>query len=402
MQIPKQIVVGTRSAIFAPVADLTTIIIFKESAYDHYEVRSPGWNTRSVAQMRCVIEKCKLILAGFSPSIEVARLIEEREIKFVTTRQVINVKAFMPSDGSLLPGRIFSDIRTALKKGPVLFLAPRKGYGNALLCAHCRNVAMCDCGGTLVLANKSSAPICVHCGKNFDSLACNFCHRDKPYLAARGIERASEEISRAFPGFPVIISAGDVIKRRIESKPSLVLATPGSQPQVEGGYSAVVVLDGTRFFAHTDLRTAERARELFLETAALIAENGSVLVVIDDSHPIIPSIARWNVSTMLKRELADRKELQLPPFATSAVLVVDQSSASQIHSGLKRALDQGRLPVSTRIFGPSLLPKDRAKILLHVDNSETQLLVSAVHELQRRRSISKKELFTLRINPYSL
>ena len=105
---------------------------------------------------------------------------------------------------------------------------------------------------------------------------------------------------------------------------------------------------------------------------------------------------------MLKRELADRKEIQLPPFATSAVLVMEQSSASQIHSGLKKAIDQGRLPVSTRIFGPSLLPNDRAKILLHVDNSEAQLLVSAVHELQRRRSISKKELFTLRINPYSL
>ena len=402
MQKPKQVVVGTRSAIFAPVSDLAAIIVFKESAYDHYEVRSPGWNTRSVAQIRCGIEKCKLILAGFSPSIEVAHLIEDREIKFVTTRQTINVKAFTPTDGSLLPGRIFSDIRTALKKGPVLFLAPRKGYGNALLCAHCRNVALCECGGRLAIASKGSAPICVHCGKNFDSWACNFCNRNKPYLAARGIERASEEISRAFPGFPVIISAGDVIKRRIENKPSLVLATPGSQPQVQGGYSAVVVLDGTRFFAHTDLRTAERARELFLETAALINESGSVLVVIDDSHPIIPSIARWNVSTMLKRELADRKEIQLPPFATSAVLVMEQSSASQIHSGLKKAIDQGRLPVSTRIFGPSLLPKDRAKILLHVDNSEAQSLVSAVHELQRRRSISKKELFTLRINPYSL
>ena len=71
---------------------------------------------------------------------------------------------------------------------------------------------------------------------------CSFCDRDKQYLAGRGIERAAEEISRAFPHFPVIISAGDVIKDRIEHKPALVLATSGAQPQVEGGYSAVVIL----------------------------------------------------------------------------------------------------------------------------------------------------------------
>lgn len=402
MQAGKKIVVGTRSAIFAPVAELASIIVFKESAFDHYEVRSPGWNTRSVAEIRSRAEKLKLILSGFSPSIEVAAQIEEREIRFSTTRQSINLKAFTPADGALLPGRIFSDIRSALKKGPVLFLAPRKGYGNALLCAHCRNIALCDCGGRLALTSKNDHPNCVHCGKNYSSWKCVFCHRDKPYLAARGIDRASEEISRAFPGFPVIISAGDVIKRRVESKPALVLATPGSQPQVEGGYSAVVILDATRFFAHTDLRTAERARELFLESAALISDSGSVLVVIDDSHPIISSIARWNVSAMLKRELTDRKDIQLPPFVTSAVLVMDQSSSPAIHSGLKKALDQGRLPSSTRIFGPSLLPKNQAKILLHVNEAEAQSLVSAMHELQRRRSISKKELFTLRINPYSL
>jgi primosomal protein N' (replication factor Y) len=221
-------------------------------------------------------------------------------------------------------------------------------------------------------------------------------------LAGRGIERASEEISRAFPGFPIIISAGDVIKQRIENKPSIVLATPGAQPEVKGGYSAVVVLDGMRFFAHTDLRSAERARELFFETSALIAPKGSVLLVIDEAHPISASIARWNIAPLLKRELSERKDLDLPPYVTSALIVMDQSVAIQILSGLKKAKEQGRLPVSSRIFGPVIIAKGRAKIVIHVDNSEAEALISAVHELQRRRSLAKKDLFTLRINPYSL
>jgi primosomal protein N' (replication factor Y) len=398
----KSIVVGTRSAVFAPVTNLATIIIFKESSFDHYEVRSPGWNSRTVAQLRASQEKLKMVLTGFSPSIEVGFEIENRHIKYITSRESIDVKAFTPTDGALLPGRIFSEIRAALKLGPVLFLAPRKGYGNALLCAHCRNIALCECGGRLSVGSKAANPICVHCGKNFDSWKCSFCHRDKQYLAGRGIERASEEISRAFAGFPVIISAGDVIKGKIENKPSLVLATPGAQPDVAGGYAAVVVLDGMRFFAHTDLRTAERARELFLETSALISRKGKVLLALDESHPMSASIARWNVAPLLKRELAERSELQLPPYTTSAVLVMGQSDATQIFSGLSKAIEQGRLPQSTRLFGPAPIAKGQAKIVLHVENTEAPALIGVVHELQRRRSIAKKELFTLRINPYSL
>jgi primosomal protein N' (replication factor Y) len=402
MHNAKSIVVGTRSAIFTPVNDLGTIIVHKESAHDHYEIRSPGWNTRTVGLIRSKNESLKLILTGFSPSIEVSQLIDQREVKYLNSKQSVSVKAFTPADGSLLPGRIFSDVKKALEHGPVLFIAPRKGYGNALLCAHCRNVALCDCGGRLLVAGKLKAPLCVHCGKVFQGWKCSFCNRDKQYLAGRGIERAAEEISRAFPKFPVVISAGEVIKDRIEHKAALVLATSGAQPQVEGGYAAVVILDGMRFFAHTDLRTQERARELFFETSSLISPNGSVLLVIDDSHPIVSAIARWNVAPLLKRELSERAELHLPPSVFSAVLVMDESIGIQIVNGLKKALVDGRIPQSCNIYGPTEISKGQVKIVLHADNEDAKALTDVVHELQRRRSIAKKELFTLRVEPYSL
>lgn len=396
------VVVGTRSAIFAPVNNLNTIIVHKESSLDHYEIRSPGWNSRSVALIRSKSESVKLILTGFSPSIEVSQLIDEREVKYVNSKETVNIKAFTPSEGALLPGRIFSEIKKALSVGPVLFIAPRKGYGNALLCAHCRNVAMCECGGRLSVAAKTKAPSCVHCGKVFQGWKCSFCNRDKQYLAGRGIDRAAEEISRAFPKFPVVISAGDVIRDRIGHKPALVLATPGAAPQVEGGYAAVVILDGMRFFSHTDLRTQERARELFFETSSLISPSGTVLLVIDDMHPIVAAIARWNVAPLLKRELSERAELQLPPSVFSVVLVMDQAIGIQIVNGLKKALADGRIPQSSNIYGPTEISKGQVKIVVHADKSDAKALTDVVHELQRRRSIAKKELFTLRVEPYSL
>ncbi|MCF8552033.1 MAG: hypothetical protein K9G01_00455 [Candidatus Planktophila sp.] len=396
------IVVGTRSAIFAPIKNLATMIVHKESSHDHYELRSPGWNTRTVALLRSESQSLKLVLTGFSPSIEVSQLIDERQVKYLNSKENVNVKAFTPSEGALLPGRIFGDIKKALALGPVLFIAPRKGYGNALLCAHCRNVACCDCGGRLSVTAKGKAPSCVHCGKAFQEWKCSFCNRDKQYLAGRGIERAAEEISRAFPNFPVVISAGDVIKDRIDPKPSLVLATTGAQPQVEGGYAAVVILDGLRFFAHTDLRTQERARELFLETASLISPKGFVLLVIDDSHPIVSAISRWNIAPLLKRELSERSELCLPPSVFSVVLVMDQSIGAQITNGLKKSALEGRIPQSSRIYGPTEISKDKVKIVIHVDKKDAPALTNTVYELQRRRSIAKKELFTLRVEPYSL
>ncbi len=398
----KRVVVGTRSAVFVPMSDLSTLIIHKESSPDHYEVRSPGWNSRTVALMRAKNESAKLIFTGFSPSIDVSQLIEDREVKFVNTKEVVNVKAFTPADGALLPGRIFGEIKKALAIGPVLFIAPRKGYGNALLCSHCRNVATCGCGGRLSVGAKNQAPTCVHCGSAFADWKCTFCNRDKQYLAGRGIERAAEEISRAFPNFPVVVSAGDVIKDRVESKPSLVLATAGSQPLVEGGYAAVVILDGMRFFSHADLRTQERARELFLETSSLISEKGSVLLVIDDSHPITAAIARWNVAPLIKRELGERAELHLPPTVFSVAIAMDKVIGVQIVNGLRKSISDGRLPESAKVYGPTEIAKGQVKVIIHSAKEDSEKLIEVVHELQRRRSIAKKDLFTLRVEPYSL
>ena len=397
-----RVIVGTRSAVFAPVSNLATIIVHKESAYEHYEIRTPGWNVRAVATMRARIEQVQLYLLGFSPSLEVAQLIDDREIRFVNHKESINVKAFSPSEGALLPGRIFGEIKKALAAGPVLFIAPRKGYGNALLCSHCRNIALCQCGGRLAVNAKGIAPSCVHCGKAFVSWKCSFCNRDKQYLAARGIERASEEISRAFPGYPVIISAGDVIKDEVPSQPSLILATPGAVPQVKGGYSAVVIIDGMRFFSHTDLRSQERARELFAETASLMSSSGALLFIIDDAHPIVAAISRWNIAPLIKRELGQYSELELPPSVTSCVLLMEKAISAQFVSGLRKAVSEQRLPSTTRIYGPTDVSKGQVKIVLHVAKSDRKELIDVSHELQRRRSIAKKDLFTLRFDPYSL
>jgi primosomal protein N' (replication factor Y) len=221
-------------------------------------------------------------------------------------------------------------------------------------------------------------------------------------MGSRGIDRAGEEISRAFPGMPLILSFGDVIKTSVENRPALVLATPRSAPKVKGGYGAVVILEGWKFFAHADLRSQERARELFFETAAMASVNSSVLLSIDESHPIVSSLVRWNPGAMIRRELKERFEVPLPPYVSSVTISGDVKEFTVIATGLRKAVESGRLPSEVKVFGPSDEGRNIAKIVMYCPREKRADLAVFLLELARRRSIAKKEYLTIRFDPYSL
>lgn len=397
-----RVIIGSRNAIFAPLALGATIIVFKETSPEFYEIRNPGWNVRDIALMRHAMEGCNVIFTGYVPSIDIAALIEAKKVHFDNAATKTVVKAFSSADSTLLPGRIFADIRTSVAKGPVLFLVPRKGYANAVLCAHCRNIATCMCGSKLHLTSKSADPSCRICGLQQKDWICTYCGRDRKFLVSRGIERAAEEISRAFPKIPIVLSFGDVIKKSVEPKPSFVLSTPGAAPYVDGGYSAVVILDGLTYFSHDDLRASERAIELFFETAALVRNGGVVLLSIDESHPIVSSLIRWNPAPMLKRELQSRSEIVFPPAVTSAVLTLPTNQASTVATGIKQASDDGRISKEVRVLGPTRVNTETSKIVLLSPLDTRESLTALLHELMRRRSIARKADAMLRIDPYSL
>ncbi len=399
---PKCIVVGARSAVFAPILNLKCVIMYKESSFDHFEKRSPGWNVRDVLSLRSGLEDFQRIFMGYVPSLDISLLIEKAQLKYIFHTHQLNAKAFSSSDGALLPDRIFKEIRKGLKLGPVLFIVPRKGYGNAILCANCKNVAVCACGARLAVTSKNADPICLLCHTTYPDWACSWCRSRKQYMGSRGIDRAGEEISRAFPGLPLILSFGEVIKTSVENRPALVLATPGSAPKVRGGYGAVVILEGWKFFAHSDLRSQERARELFFETAAMASANGALLLSIDESHPIVSSLVRWNPGAMIRRELKERLEIPLPPYVSSVTISGDAKEFTVIATGLRKAIEDGRLPREIKIFGPNDEGRNIAKIVMYCPLEKRADLADFLLELTRRRSIAKKDYLTIRFDPYSL
>ncbi len=168
------------------------------------------------------------------------------------------------------------------------------------------------------------------------------------------------------------------------------------------GYAAVVILAGEKLLNQSDLRAQERAREIFFTHAALLSSLGSALLVINHSNPIVGALSSWKPSLISRRELQERDEVSLPPFVRSIALDIDSTESATLVRALNKSRDEGRLPISTRILGPSILNSSTHRILLLAPLADGEALVLLMHEFQRRRSATRKKLASLRIDPYSL
>jgi len=352
--------------------------------------------------MRSVNESVSLVVTGYSPSAEVARLIESKWVSVTAKKARLTALSFQQQMGELLPNRIFPEIREALRHGAVLFLTPRKGYSSAMSCSKCRNEARCECGGKLFKKSARSAPECSLCAKRYSPWSCTWCGGDKPHLLGRGSERFAEELGRAFPNAPIISSEGEHILRDVPARSSIVIATPGSVPAVEGGYFAVVVLEANRYFAQVDLRAHERARAQIFHAASKVNPKGKVLIVIASDHPITASISRWSPSILSMRDLQEREDAGLPPYFRSIEVISETREATLVANGFKKSVLDGRLPASTRVLGPAAIADGMAKIILLANLSDSPLLIEFIHEFARKRSIGKKNSLKYRVDPYAL
>ena len=396
------VVIGTRSAIFAPIRNLQTIIVYREGAQSHYEVRSPGWNTREVAILRSQLSEIDLTFAGFSPSSECSLLIEEDFLGLKGRKGKVDATAYPQLHGELLPDRIFSPIRKALEKGSVLFLVPRKGYAQAISCKSCKNIALCDCGGRISLLGPGRGFRCSLCSKEFASWSCAWCKKNEPILLGRGNLRFAQEIGRAFPGLRILSSDAENPIDSVNDERSLVLATAGMAPNISGGYKAVVILEAESLFSQLDLRAQERARESIMQAIALLSADGKALVVIDNSHPIVAAASRWNMTPLLMRELREREQTNLPPYVHSIAIELPTADTPLFINGVKSSVSQSRLPKGVRILGPTKLDGVNSRVVLTVPRNQGQVLIDFLSTYRRKRSASRKSIPSMRVDPYSI
>jgi primosomal protein N' (replication factor Y) len=212
--------------------------------------------------------------------------------------------------------------------------------------------------------------------------------------AVIGSSRTAEEIGRAFPGVITRTSAGDTVLVEIRPGPSVVVATPGAEPFVEGGYGAALLLDGWALLSRADLRAAEEAFRRWANAAALVAADGTVIVGADASLASVQSLIRWDPSGHAERELADRNELGFPPASRLASLTGTPADLAEF-------LALTELPGSTEELGSVPVPAGRGssargeaaenqtRMLLRVPRPDGVALAEALHAAAAVRSARK-------------
>lgn len=395
-----RIVLGTRSAIFAPVSNLRSVFIYDEGSEHFYEQRSPGWNVRDVALIRSEIEKFQLTFIGFSPSLEVALLIESGVVKLRKVRAKVAVHCLPQTHGELLPSRAISLIRKALSQSSVLMIVPLKGYAQAIRCSHCKTISRCQCGGAHEKRSMDSPIICNHCNEKVNSWKCVWCANPTPALLSRGIERHLHDVAALFPNTPVRFSTAE---HPIELAKSgeIILATPGMAPSSTLGYGVVAILEGNRFLSQPDLRAEERVRDLYFNSASLLSPQGQFLCIQDSGNNIVSAISAWSFTPSLSGELEQRGALNLPPYVRTVVLATAKEEVSRLKSALQKAQEERRIPRGSKVLGP-IVDGDNASLILTAPLADADLLVETIHEFIRRRSSAKKKLPSVRIDPYSL
>ena len=434
-----RVVAGTRAAAFAPVHDLGLVATWDDGDDLHAEPRAPYPHAREVLLLRAQQTGCAVLLGAHARSVEAASLVGigwAREV--VAERPVVRERAprvVIPgaSERDLerdpgarsvrLPSAVHEVVRTGLESGPVLVQAPRAGYVPVLACSRCRHPVRCThCAGPLRLAGRDEAPSCGWCGRSGPEVtgggvwACPECGHHGFRAPVVGERRTAEELGRAFPRVPVRRSSGERVLPEVAPRPAVVVATPGAEPRVAGGYAAAVLLDTWLVLARPDLRSAEEAFRRWTNAAALVrpaAEGGRVVAVGDPAHHALQALVRWDPGGLAAREAAERVSAHLPPASRVAVLsgereaVLATVAALDLPAGAEvlgpvAAVDRAP-PAAARAQGQALLvEEDPVRLVLRVPRRAGPALSRTLREVQGLRSARKLAAVRVQVDPLEL
>ncbi|WP_417235082.1 primosomal protein N' [Arthrobacter sp.] len=404
-----RVAVGTRSAAYAPVRDLGLLVLWEDHDSSHAEPRAPYQHSREVLLLRAQLTRCALLVASTSRSAEAQRLVLTGWAPELTApRQLLRAQAPRVTASSdsfeqerdpllhaaRLPRIAWAAASRALEQGPVLVQVARTGFLPAVRCERCREPARCtECSGPLALEAAGGTPGCRWCGRQAPGWTCQMCGGHRLRAAAIGADRTAEELGRAFPQVPVISATGDHPRRSVPSSPSLVVATPGAEPVAEGGYAAVLLLDGDRMLARDELRTGEEVLHRWMAAASLArpsCEGGVVVVAAGDSDPV-KALVRFDAAGFAERELGLRRDLGLPPAVRIAALSGPAAAADAFAGALE-------LDDTVRLTGPVIEEEGVHRWLLFFPYGHGAAVTGELRRVKARSSASRDPVVNVRVD----
>ena len=442
-----RVVVGTRSAVFAPLLDVGIIIVDEEHDTSYKQEDLPRYNGRDVALKRGELEGALVVLGSATPQLETYYRATTRghpEYETLSSRilerplptvQVVDMRVEFQQHGkvSTISKRLKEAIAERIEKGEqALVLLNRRGYASALLCRSCGNTEEChNCSISLTYHQRPHRLFCHYCGYQTPlPKRCRVCAKEYIHFLGQGTEKVQEALREAFPQAAVDRLDRDSVQRKgsferilgnLAAARTDVLV--GTQMIAKGhdfpGVTLVGVLEADQGLRMADFRAAERTFQLLTQVAGRAGRGekaGEVVIqTYYPNHYSLKHACAQDYRLFFDEEIRFRRSFRYPPYTALANLVLQgpepgavRSLAVRVQGLLVEKRDALQAQQDMRILGPSPAALERLKgqfrvqLLIKTRNRKAMrdVLRSALEDLERK-GVSLKKI-SIDIDPVSL
>jgi len=390
-----RIVVGARSALFAPVQDLRLVCVDEEHDGSFKQEEGVRYNARDMALLRAHRTGATAVLGSATPSMGSEHAVREGKLTRLRLPERARATAALPkveivdlrrmgagpTGDKLISLPMHRALERTLAAGEqaIVFLN-RRGFAPSLLCEECGKIAQCpSCAVALTLHRVGRARLSCHYCDYETALPdrCAFCGGSKLSEEGAGTERIQKSLEEAFPAARIArldrdVAAGAKSERvldRMRRREIDILV--GTQMVTKGhdlpNVTLVGVLNADAALSIPDFRAAERAFHLLVQVSGRAGRGdapGSVLIQTwQPEHPAVQLAAKHDVDGFVDRELADRRELGYPPYSRIALVRVDAVDEAVARRTATRLAELARRSASpgAEVLGPAPAPLVRLR-----------------------------------------
>ncbi len=366
-----RVVLGARSAIFAPIEDLGVIVIDEEHDGSYTSETNPRYFTHDVAEFRARQNHCPLVLGSATPSIDSYKKAKDGVYKLVTLPERVNnipmpkieiidmLGELMEGNTSPYSKRLIAklDECVANKKQAILFIN-RRGFASFVLCRECGYRAKCDdCEVSLVYHKEDNELKCHFCGKRYRALTnCPNCKSTNIKYGALGTERVCEDMQKMF-NVPIFRMDNDttrvknghknILEKFAQTTPSILV---GTQMIAKGhdypNVAFVGILDADVSLYNSDYKSNERTFQLITQVSGRAGrKNGDGSVVLQTyapKHYVYRFAKNYDYDGFYDKEINLRETTKFPPFSIILRILISSKSENRAREVTKKLYDQAQ------------------------------------------------------------
>ena len=389
-----RMVVGTRSAVFAPVSDLALIIVDEEQDPSYKQEEMPRYHARDVAVVRAKMANAVVVLGSATPSLEsyynarknkytLLELPDRVEKRPLPEVEIIDMRQEFQETGNeqVISRKLAEEIKERLeKKEQVMVLLNRRGYSPVVLCRACGKTLECkNCAIAMTHHKRSRRMECHYCGYTAPvPKACVHCGSEYVYFLGTGSEKLEELLHRMFPQARIGRLDRDTVRGREDFERALNALDEGELDLLVGtqmiakghdihGVTLVGVVGADMALGFPDFRAAERTFQLLTQVAGRAGRGQTpgkvVLQTYFPDHYAVQYAAQHDFMGFYEKELRFRSWMHYPPYSALANVLV---RSNKLDEALRWSGTLGKWFEKTRhegirVLGPAVAPILRLK-----------------------------------------